>query len=154
MTLEMPGSPDPSNAGLARRLAAICAFLPEFEAPGFTFGHWAGGEEGPDGAIQMPYYELGETARRFVAAVGANGWITPFDWMTWLGSPDGRALADDPARMERASVEDIEWLLTAIVRSERFGDGNLEGVFTSGLLARLLRRAQVLLEEELRSPQS
>jgi hypothetical protein len=37
-------------------------------------------------------------------------------------------------------------LLTAIVRSDRFVEGSIEGAFESGLLAAICRRAAVLLE--------
>jgi len=36
-------------------------------------------------------------------------------------------------------------LLTAIVRSDRFVEGSIEGAFRSGLLARISRRAEALL---------
>ena len=37
-------------------------------------------------------------------------------------------------------------LLTAIVRSDRFVEGSIEGAFQSGLLAAICRRAAVLLD--------
>ena len=41
--------------------------------------------------------------------------------------------------------EQLGWLLTAIVRSDRFVEGSIEGAFASGLLARIARRAAALL---------
>ncbi|NJD26972.1 MAG: hypothetical protein FIA92_01600 [Chloroflexi bacterium] len=137
-----------ATSSLASRLEALVAFLPELQSPGFTMGRWAGGERLADGSTSMPYYELGERGEAFLGGIAAGGWVQPFDWMTWLATPDGQALANDPGRMERATPEDLGHILTAIVRSERFGDGNLEGAVTSGLFLRIVRRAAVLLEAE------
>lgn len=141
---------DVSSSDLYPRLAAIVAFLPELESPEFTLGTWAGGERLSDGSISMPYYELSPRGQALVTALGA--WVEPFDWMTWLRSADGQALTDDPSRMARATPEDLSRLLTAVVRSERFGDGNLEGALRSGLLLRVARRAAALLEERGQRP--
>jgi hypothetical protein len=45
-----------------------------------------------------------------------------------------------------ATQEELAKLLTAIIRSDRFVEGSLEGAFESGLLAAICRRAAVLLE--------
>jgi len=135
---------------LTRRLEALVALLPELESPDFRIGRWAGGERLPDGAITMPYFELDERGEALLAVIGRGGWVQPFDWMTWLDAPDGRALAEDPERMSRATPEDLSRILTAIVRSERFGDGNIAGAVESGLILRIVRRAAELLEVERR----
>jgi len=131
---------------LIPRLEALAAFLPELESPNFSLGAWAGGDRRPDGSITMPYFELSPRGLAVVRALGT--WIEPFDWMTWLATADGQALANDPSRMARATPEDLSRIVTAIVRSERFGDGNLEGAVDSGLVARIVRRAAVLLAVE------
>jgi hypothetical protein len=139
-----------SELDLATRLEMLAAFLPELESPDFPLGRWAGGDPLPDGSITMPWYELGERGEALIGAIGGGDWIRPFDWMTWLDSTDGRALAEDPSRMARAAPEDLSHILTAIVRSERFGDGNIAGAVDSGLMLRIVRRAAELLETERR----
>ena len=96
----------------------------------------------------MPYFTFGPTAEAFTSAVARGGWMMMgFDWMTWLGTDDGQALRDRPETIAAASVDDLAKLITAIVRSDRFVEGSTVGAFESGLLARIARRAAVLLAE-------
>ena len=55
-------------------------------------------------------------------------------------------MRSDPEAVAAATPEQLAWLLTAIVRSDRFVEGSIEGAFESGLLARIARRAAALLE--------
>ena len=101
-----------------------------------------------DGVLSMPYYIFGPTAEAWRAAVGAGGWvIVGFDWGTWLQTDEGRALRDRPEALASAGPEQLGKLLTAIIRSDRFVEGSIAGAFESGLLARIARRAAVLLDE-------
>ena len=50
--------------------------------------------------------------------------------------------------MRTATADDLARLLTAIVRSDRFSEGSINGAFESGLLARIARRAATLLAAE------
>jgi Family of unknown function (DUF6508) len=67
--------------------------------------------------------------------------------MTWLGTEEGQALRDRPEAVAQATTEQLAMLLTAIVRSDRFVEGSIAGAFESNLLARIARRAAVLLAE-------
>ena len=58
---------------------------------------------------------------------------------------EGRTLRDDPDSLEAASPMQLAQLITAIVRSDRFVEGSIEGAFESGLLARIARRSEALL---------
>ena len=71
-----------------------------------------------------------------------------FDWGSWLQTPEGAALWDDPAALAAATPDQLEMLLTAIIRSDRFVEGSIAGAFESGLLVRIARRAGVLLAEQ------
>lgn len=134
---------------LRDRLLSLAAFLPAFEAPGFVFGAWAGGERQPDGRITMPYYDIGETAQAFVSAAYTDEWVTPtFDWPAWAGSTEFERFDRDPAAIASASSDQLARLLTVYIRSERFGDGNLEAAFKRGVLTAILRRAAALAAEE------
>ena len=78
----------------------------------------------------------------------AGSWVVAgFDWRTWLAGDEGRALRDDPGVISRATSDQLACLLTAIIRSDRFVEGSIVGAFESGLLARISRRARVLLDE-------
>ena len=71
--------------------------------------------------------------------------VMGFDRMAWLRTPEGSALQSAGA-IERASSTDLARLVTAIVRGDRFVEGNIVGAFESGVLAAISRRA-ALLEE-------
>ncbi len=130
---------------LADRLRTLAELVPILEAPDADFGHW---EVPPpvDGIHHFGYYVFGPTAEAWRAAVGRGGWVTVFDWRSWLETDEGRALRDQPEAVASATPEDLGKLLTAIVRSDRFVEGSIEGAFESGLLARIARRAAALLE--------
>ena len=132
---------------LTERLRALADVLPALEAPDADFGRW---ELPPprDGVHSLGWFEFGPTADAWRAAVAAGDWImVGFDWPTWLASDDGRALRDDPSAIATATPDQLGWLLTAIVRSDRFTEGSIAGAFESGLLAAISRRARALLDE-------
>jgi Family of unknown function (DUF6508) len=132
---------------MAERLRALADLVPVLESADADFGHW---ETPPpvDGVVRMPYYTFGLTAEAFRTAVGRGDWIIAgFDWMTWLRTEEGETLRDGPEALAAASPDDLAKLLTAIVRSDRFVEGSLEGAFESGLLTRIAQRAAALLTE-------
>jgi hypothetical protein len=128
------------------RLRALADVLPLLETADADFGHW---ELPPsrDGVHSLGWFEFGPTADSWRAAVARGDWIViGFDWRTWLATAEGQALRDEPDAVASATPEQLAWLLTAIVRSDRFVEGSIEGAFSSGLLARISRRALALLE--------
>ncbi len=136
----MAGSMDPAD-----RLRALADLVPILEAPDADFGHW---DLPPprDGVHSMGWFEFGPTAEAWRAGVARGDWIvTGFDWRAWLQTDRGRALRDDPEAVASATPDELGRLLTAIVRSDRFVEGSIEGAFKSGLLLRICRRAQALL---------
>ena len=124
----------------ADRLGFLADLVPVLEARDADFGHW----ETPPGTLG--YFVLGPAGEAFQGAVGRGGWvIAGFDWRTWLETPEGTAMRERPEAVADASIEQLARLLTAIVRSDRFVEGSIEGAFESGLLARIARRAAALL---------
>ena len=136
----------------AARLRTLADLVPLLESPDADFGHW----EAPapkDGVHSLGWFELGPTAEAFRAAVARGGWISfGFDWQAWLGTDEGRAFRERPESVDRATVRQLEQLVTAIVRSDRFVEGSLAGAFESGLLARIARRAATLLDADRHGP--
>lgn len=129
------------------RLRALADLVPILEAPDVDFGHW---EVPPprDGVHSFGYFVFGPTADAWRAGVGRGGWvIVGFDWRSWLETDEGRALRDRPEALAVATPDQLGMLLTAVVRSDRFVEGSIEGAFESGLLARIARRAAALLDE-------
>lgn len=128
-------------------LRALAAYLSELESPGYAAGTWRGGERAPDGVIQMPWFDYSDRGLELLGAIGKAGMVVAgFDWMRWLDSPEGVALRDHPGAIERASEADLAHLLTAIVRGDRFSEGNVAGAIESGVMARILRRLRDLLD--------
>ena len=115
----MTGNTTPSAA----QLRALADFLPKFDAPGFEFGHWAGGDNTPSGAITFPSFLLSGTAAAFVQAAYDKGWVRDFDWSKWKDTPEARQLRDDPAVLASATPEQLQCLLTVIIRQERYVEG-------------------------------
>ena len=126
------------------RLRAIGAFADELETPAFAAGRWHPMEPTrEDPAVStMPWYELSDRAEAFTRALG--GIIEPFDWPTWLPTPEAQALYRDRAVLAAATPEQLSRLATAIVRSDRFNEGALGEAFDAGVMAAIARRAAVL----------
>jgi hypothetical protein len=130
---------------LSDRLRALADLAPILESPDADFGHW---ELPPprDGVSSMGWFEFGPTAEAWRAGVARGDWIAVgFDWRSWLQTDRGQALRDDPEAVASATPDELGWLLTSIVRSDRFVEGSIEGAFESGLLTRICRRAGALL---------
>ncbi len=120
------------------RLDALAAFLPDFESPGFEFGHVV---TAPGG---MPYYNLSPLASRFVHTCYKMGWVQNFDWVEWKDSPEATELLKNPKAMEEATPEQLGRMLTVLIRQDRFVEGALGRAFDSGLLTAILRRIAAL----------
>lgn len=76
-----------------------------------------------------------EVWAELAAALAAVEQLDPDAYCTWTGGgarPDGTTTLPWP--------EDAVRLLTAVVRSERFGDGNLDGALRDGTLQAAVRR--------------
>jgi hypothetical protein len=134
------------------RLRGLAAWADALARPDFTVGRWIPSEEIRPGVRTMPWFDLGDEALRFLGDLGRFGWVRPFAWMDWLGTPRGRDLSGSPDIVATATAEELANLLTAIVRSERFGDGSIEGAHEKGLLEAAARRAGVLAADLVVEP--
>jgi len=85
----------------------------------------------------MPWFELSEDALAFVNALGHYGFVVVFDWRAW--ETEAKRLIDTGG-VEAAGVDDIRRLLTTLIRSDSFVEGQLAWAFESGLMVRILRR--------------
>lgn len=133
---------------LRQRLHGLAAFLPLFEHPDFSFGHWNDPKEPSPGVMTMPYFCFSGNAEAFIRAAYDLGWVrTDFNWPEWAHTPKAETLRDNPRCMARATPDQLSRLLTVVIRQERFCEGALESAFTSGLLTAICRRAAHLESE-------
>lgn len=128
-----------SSLPLDERLVGLAAFVPVFEAAEFSFGEWLGGNG------QLPWFAFSADAQRFVETAYRLKWVVPeFDWVAWTQTEEARRLVEDPQAVAGATVEDLERLLTAHIRQDRFIEGHLAGAFEEGRLTAIVRRAEAL----------
>jgi hypothetical protein len=108
-----------------------------------TFAEWAGGQveimeidgtERPVTHVPYPIYTAG--VERLREAIGQCGLIVPYDWMAW----DGLERYRNGVGLDEAPPADAVRMITAIMRSERFSDGNIEGALRNGTLPAAVRR--------------
>lgn len=126
-------------------LRALAVWAPRLDDPGLRLGHWAGGDRLADGSITLPNYAWSDALEQFVREMARAGLVRPMDWMAWAGTSRGRELLTTAGAVETASPLELAYLLTSIVRGERFGDGEIELAFERGILGAAARRAAVLV---------
>jgi hypothetical protein len=105
------------------------------------YATWAAGDSRTDAdgrtVTTWPYPVYHPTVEALRSAIGGARLMVPFAWPDWVDLPRYR---DDPAALRKAPVADAVRMVVAVVRSERFTDGSLEGALTSGLLQAALGR--------------
>ena len=130
------------------QLRCLADWLPILEASDFSAGRWQGGEADANGVITMPWFEYDELIADWPGTCeGVTLVVMGFDWMTWLATPEGKALSSDPAAIATASSSDLARLVTAIRRGDRFTEGELATAIERGFVAAISRRAAALLAE-------
>lgn len=102
-----------------------------------SFGHWVPSVRLADASWQMPYAVLSSDVEELMRTWGALGLYIPFEWPAWAA---GRALARDPGELEVATPAEAAMLIVAVVRSNRFIEGELLESFENGLIQRAVRR--------------
>jgi len=128
---------------LQQRLRGLAAFLPQFEQPGFCFGHW----EEP-GRPYLPWYSFSRVTDEYIEAAYDLEWVRlDFDWPAWMQTPEAIQLRDDARALSRATPEQLSRLLTVLIRQDRYCDGALADAFESGLLTAICHRAAQLESE-------
>jgi hypothetical protein len=116
-------------------------------AAGFPPGRWQGGDADAAGVITMPWYERSDELARFASDMAGAGLVRPVGWMAWAATPEAQRFIGDPTAIAEAGPDDIVFLVTTIIRGERFSDGQIAGAYERGTLLALARRARALLGE-------
>jgi hypothetical protein len=121
----------------------------------FSPGEVHSGERTESGSFIMPYVVLGDVAEAFVTSAYDRGWVLPgFHWLSWVRSEDAQALCNDPSALARADPMQLLYLITALIRQDRFSEGTLLGAFRSRLILGIVRRAAAIVDKEKRQEDS
>ena len=137
-----------SNQTEYERLEALSAYVDRLEEAGFQFGEWSLRHLDTNGEATMPVFMFGDEASSLVQTCYEQGWISPkLNWGEWMMSEEAVKLRDSPEYLAKASSDQLQRLLTVIVRQDRFVEGSLACHFKSGLLPRILLRAKELASE-------
>jgi hypothetical protein len=80
------------------------------------------------------------------AAAYEDGVVYPFDWPAWTKPAKAHAYEARPELLASADLDTCRRLLTCYVRAERFTDGVLASMVSSGYLQQLVRRLLELSE--------
>lgn len=132
---------------VVERLRALASFAPIFSKDGFEAGSWRGGTADNRQIRQMPWFDLDEQASKFLKVTHDYGWVIDNDWPAWAQSPEARRLAREPKALENATAVELARMITVSVRRDRFCEGSLAADFRSGLIARIVQRAALLLRQ-------
>ena len=116
----------------------LLRFLPVFERPGFTPGHW----EVPPGS-DLGFFSYSDEVQAFERAAYDARVVYEFDWPRW-NLRRGTRLVRDRDALARARLPTLRKLLMTHLRAERFCEGHLADVLASGHLVALLRRVEHL----------
>ena len=125
------------------RLESLAALLPVFDAQDFEVlrpnPDWEPKVEGGD--YQWPPFFETKPVNDFVSVAYEDGWVNPaVNWPEWIGTEEGNRLTNDPRAVGEATVEQLQCLITALVRGDRFTEGLLATKAREGLLTAILRR--------------
>ncbi|GAM00584.1 hypothetical protein SP5_034_01590 [Sphingomonas parapaucimobilis NBRC 15100] len=130
-------------------LRNIAAFAPILAAPDFVTGAWTEPRRSAEGVITMAWFNLSEPASAFVTTIAtediAAHYRKPMD-------EEARAalirMAEHPGAIAGASIDQIAWILTFLLRADRFSEGSLARAFDTGLMRAIAERAVILSDRD------
>ena len=89
---------------------------------------------------------LARIAGAFDKMAYRTGWVIEgFDWPEWSGTAEAQGFLANHDTIETATPQQLEHLITTIVRGDRFNEGLLLENLQNGVVLAIARRAQVLL---------
>lgn len=135
-------SPTKPHPVTSEQIRAIVRFLPELET--IAPENLARTIRTPEGTIVLGCVEYHPAVRRFEKACYENGFIQTFDWPAWART--ARRYMRNPELVASARLSTCVKLITAHIRCERFCDGHLQVVLSSGHISAILRRLLQLAE--------
>ncbi|MBD2502345.1 O-acetyl-ADP-ribose deacetylase [Anabaena azotica] len=95
--------------------------------------------------IQTEPYSYSQEFESFIAALYAENFIIPFDWISW--QQEATRFVTDPALINLADISTIQKLFTSHVRQERFCSGHLAKLIDNGHFLTILPRLQAISQD-------
>jgi hypothetical protein len=137
--------PPRSRSREIKKLRALASFAHVFATPGFRFVCAGTGDSHGHEEDSEETCELAPEALSFIDALYKSGWVKSFDWASWAETAEGKQLFEEPQYIATATPDQLQKVLTMLVRRERFCDGTLNSAFEAGLLTAIVERAHALL---------
>ncbi len=117
----------------------ITAYIEYFSNDSELFGEWV------ESTSSFPHIDYSQQVRDFLKALDDNGLITVFDWTTW---EHGERIFNDHTLISSLEFMEIQFLLTTIVRKERFCEGFLLNAIKDGIILSALIQLETLYSKE------
>lgn len=120
----------------------LFALLDEMEST-IEFGRMHVGED-EEGRMMMPYMEPAPVVLKFEEIAYELGLVIDFDWPQW---DEGREMLFIPDT-DYGSLDIVTLckLITVIIRSDRFVEGNLVDCFENGTVQKIMKALQAKIE--------
>ena len=133
-------------------LSALAAFASRLNEPGASFGKMTAtiDPESDGDAVAWPYWQPSPLAEEFIEVAYDAGWIRGnVDWPKWMGTDEAKAFFENPATIATATIEQLQLLLTTVIRSDHFCEGAILQAFQDGIVLAAAERAKRLLSSEV-----
>ena len=125
-------------------LFALAVFASRLTEPGASFGKMTTtiDAEGDGEVAAWPYWEPSPLAEEFIEMAYDTGWVRGnFDWSRWTGTSEGQRYLTDPSSIAATTSRQLQKIITALLRSEKFCEGAMLQAFESGIISAIAARA-------------
>ena len=143
---------DPSTVNLSKvtrqGIARLVGFLPGLTPEENTetqFGLPPGAHQTGANSFEIDPSTLSDVPTEFIQACYDEGFVQPFDWMSWHSTQPAELRPD--ASFDDAELSTIIKLLTLHIRADRFGDGHFLVALRNGTISKILRQLAELGEQ-------
>ena len=104
-----------------------------------SFGSWVLPKPIDQNTMALGYSTMGPLLETVYDFAYAQGFILPFDWMTWMETEGEQTRTNPTEQLSRRTLTETLGLVTAIFRSDRFNEGALLEAFDNGTMPKLFR---------------
>lgn len=135
--------PELGSIPSAKNFEAVLEFMPVLERlmPNQVV-RWQGGERKEDGSITLGFPVYEPNVEGFIKSLYDHGFIQRFNWSDWQS--EAYRYVENPELVLSADLETCIKLLTTHIRKERFCEGHLADMLSSGHIRGVLRRIRQL----------